>query len=181
MIDLKNSIIVVEGASDIQFLSTFVNSSFVITNGSSVPRETLEYLLKASETKNIIILTDPDYPGEKIRKTINDYVPNCLNAYVRKEYSIKKNKVGVAESTKEEVLNALSKIKVKDFNQKQGNLTEMDLYNLGLTGRDSSKELRKDVSYHFSLGYNNSKSLLKKLNEFNITYKELEDYINGRK
>ena len=174
MIDLENSIIVVEGASDVQFLSTFVKSTFQITNGSSVPRETLEYLKEASKTKNIIVLTDPDYPGEKIRKTINGYIPSSLNAYVRKENSIKKNKVGVAESTKEEVLESLSKIKVKDFNQVKGSLTTLDLYNLGLV---NNKELRENISLKLKLGKCNAKTMYKRLLNNNIKLKQLCEII----
>lgn len=182
MIDLENCVIVVEGSTDVQFLSTFIKSSYVITNGSSVPRETLEYLKSISKIKTIIVLTDPDYPGEKIRTTINQEIPEVLNAYVRKEHSIKKNKVGVAESTKEEVLHALSLLNINN-NKKlnKGNLTEIDLYNLGINGKDNSKELRKEISEYFGLGYNNSKAILRKLNEFNISYNQLEEFINGRK
>ena len=180
MVDLSNAIIVVEGATDVQYLSTFINSAFQITNGSSVPRETICYLKEASKTKDIIVLTDPDYPGERIRKIINENISNCLNAYVRKEYSIKGNKVGVAESTKEEILYALSKITLSKRSNIKGNLTNADLYKLGLTGYKDSFIKRKLVSEHFNLGFNNSKSLLKKLNEFNIKYKEIEEYLNGK-
>lgn len=55
----------------------------------------------------IIILTDPDFPGMQIRNKILKEIPNAKQAFVRKEVSIKHHKVGVAESTKEEVNNAL--------------------------------------------------------------------------
>ena len=38
-----NAIIVVEGKSDVQFLESFIDAEFVITNGSDVPRETINY------------------------------------------------------------------------------------------------------------------------------------------
>ena len=57
------AILVVEGATDVAFLSSFLDAEFVTTNGSDVPRETIEYLKEAVKRKNVVVLTDPDYPG----------------------------------------------------------------------------------------------------------------------
>lgn len=175
-----DSIVVVEGKSDVDFIKSFIDADIIITNGTSVSRETIDYLKKASKTRNIIVLTDPDYPGMKIRNILNENIDNLTHAYIRKEVSIKKGKVGVAESTKNEIIKALSNIHaVKPL--ERGNLNANDLYKLGLTGNNNSFELRKEVSQHFSLGFTNGKSLLKRLNEFAIDYKTIEEYINGNK
>ena len=107
MKQIVNGIVVVEGKTDVAFLSEFIDAEFVITNGSDVPFKTIEYLKKAQEKRDIFVLTDPDSPGKKIRDTLDQYIPNLKHCFVSKEQSIKKNKVGVAESTKEEVLKAL--------------------------------------------------------------------------
>lgn len=173
-----DAIVVVEGKSDVDFLNSFIDCELVTTNGTSVPRETIEYLKKASEMRDIIVLTDPDFPGIKIRQILKEKIPNLKHAYIRKEVSIKKGKVGVAESTKQEILSALNSIPVSSqFNK--GNLKIIDLYNLGLIGKENSFNLRKKVCEHFSLGFTNGKTLLNHLNEFAITYKEVEDFIDG--
>ena len=83
---------------------------------------------------------------------------------MRKEYSIKKNKVGVAESTKSEVLRALENYVIYNKENKDYNLSNYDLYELGLIGNENSKELRKIVDETYHTGKSNGKSLLKKLN-----------------
>ena len=102
-----NAIIVVEGKSDVQFLESFIDTRFVITNGSDVPRETIEYLKELSKNNKIIVLTDPDSPGKRIRDILNNEIPNLFHAYVDKKECIKKHKVGVAESNKEHILKVL--------------------------------------------------------------------------
>ena len=116
-------IIVVEGKSDKQFLETFLKADILTCNGSAIDGFDKEYLIELSKTRGVIVLTDPDYPGERIRKEVSSYLPVCKHAFVRKENSIKKHKVGVAEASKEEVLRALENVVTFDETSK-GNLTE---------------------------------------------------------
>ena len=89
-----NGIIVVEGKTDVAFLSEFIDAEFVTTNGSDTPSDTIQSLQKAQEKRNIFVLTDPDTPGKKIRDTLDQHIPNLKHCFVSKESSIKKNKVG---------------------------------------------------------------------------------------
>jgi ribonuclease M5 len=77
-------ILVVEGASDKAFISTFLEADFVITNGSEVSRETIEYLKEAKKTRDIVVLTDPDSPGKRIRDILDQNIPGLLHAFVPK-------------------------------------------------------------------------------------------------
>ena len=174
-----NDLIVVEGKTDIDFLSSFLDANFYSVNGSAVNEKDAQYLSKVSEKTGIIILTDPDFPGEKIRNYLNENIANVKNAYVRKEYSIKKNKVGVAESTKSEVLRALENYVIYNKENKDHNLSNYDLYELGLIGNENSKELRKIVDETYHTGKSNGKSLLKKLNCLNVRKEELEKLLNA--
>ena len=171
-------IIVVEGKSDKQFLETFLQADILTCNGSAVDGFSKEYLIELSRNRDIIILTDPDYPGEKIRKEIESFLPKCKHAFVRKQFSIKHKKVGVAEASKEEVLYALSNLVTFDKNI-QGNLTMTDLVLLKLAGNNSSISKNKIINY-FHLGMCNSITLLKRLNLLNITKEELEKILNDK-
>ena len=168
-----NGIIVVEGKTDIDFLSNFIDAEFVITNGSDIPSDTIDYLKQASKTKDIYVLTDPDYPGERIRKVLDENINGLHHCFVSKELSIKKGKVGVAESTKEEVEKAL-KNAVKTSNENTGSLTMEDLLKLGLTGEVDSSSKREVVSKAFSLGHCNAKVLLKRLNYCDINIDDIK-------
>ena len=159
-----NACIVVEGKTDIDFLSTFIDSDFYKVNGSAIDKNDIEYLKKIkNKGVKIIILTDPDFPGKKIRQTLNNELKDVYNAYVRKEVSIKHHKVGVAESTKEEVLNALSGAINFISESSIGNLTLNDLMECDLVGENSTLKREKYCNY-LKIGHSNSKTLLKKLN-----------------
>jgi len=173
-----DEIIIVEGKSDKQFLETFLDADILTCNGSAVDGFSKEYLQELAKKREIIILTDPDYPGEKIRKELTNIVPNAKHAFVRKEFSIANHKVGVAEATKDEVLRALENV-VSFNNVKTGNLTLSDLVNLHIAG-DNSKENKQKIIDYFHLGYCNSKTLLKRLNLLNADLKELKKVINDK-
>lgn len=169
-----NGIIVVEGTTDVSFLSEFLDAEFVITNGSAIPQATIDYLAKSSGNRDIFVLTDPDSPGKKIRDVLDSHIPNLKHCFVSKEKSVKNGKVGVAESTKDEVLEALEKyIQTKQSNV--GTITHSDLVKLGLEGSDDSSIKRKVVIDKLHLGQCNAKTFLKRLNYSGITIEELEN------
>lgn len=174
-----NALIVVEGTTDVSLLTSFLDTEIVTTNGSDVPRETIDYILEASKRKDVIVLTDPDYPGKRIRDVLDQHIPNLKHAYIPKEKAIKHHKVGVAESDKQTILDALSHITITK-SPTPGNLTYSDLLELKLVG-ENSKVNKEKVETHFHLGYGNGKTLLKRLNAMNIDKKQLEEFINGRK
>ena len=168
-----NGIIVVEGKTDAAFLSTFIDAEFVTTNGSEIPAKTIDYLRKSSGNRMVFVLTDPDSPGKRIRDVLDQNIPNLKHCFVSKENSIKKNKVGVAESTKEEVLKALSSY-VESNPEKISNITTSDLMNLGLLGQEDSAEKRNIVSEKFHLGFGNAKTFLKRVNYSGLTLDDLK-------
>ncbi len=168
------SIIVVEGTSDEAFLQSFLEADIVTTNGSEVSRETIEYLQEASKTRSIVILTDPDSPGKRIRDLIAEHVPGVLHAFVRKEKSIKHHKVGVAESSRDEVLLALSHVVPADP-PVRGSLTQGDLLDLGLMGLPGSEKRRAKVEGKLHLGHGNAKTFLKRANALNLSFEDIEE------
>lgn len=169
-----SAIIVVEGKSDVSFLETFIDADFVITNGSEISKETIAYLKTLKKKRDIIVLTDPDFPGLQIRNKIEEKINGVLHAYVRKEFSIRNHKVGVAESTKEEVIYALKNAFALKNEIKKSDLTKKDLYELGFIGQEDSDYLRKKAAEHFSLGFvSNAKTFYKHLLAVGINKNDL--------
>lgn len=173
-----DAIIVVEGKMDEALLSSFIDADIVTTNGSAVSEETIKYLEEASKTRDIVLLLDPDSPGKKIRDTISQRVPSAKHAFVPKEKSIKKHKVGVAECDKNTILEALSHL-VPEKKAPNASLTMADLYKLGLVGSSDSTILRKRIGNELNIGITNGKTFLKRANALGITYSRLEELING--
>src|SRR5699024_5659379 len=75
-------IIVVEGKSDTVKIQHAVKADTNETNGSAINRNTLQQINHAQEKRGIIVFTDPDYPGERIRRIIQNYVPYCKHAFL---------------------------------------------------------------------------------------------------
>lgn len=170
------AIIVVEGASDEALIRSFLDVDVVTTNGSAVSRETIEYLIEASKTRDIVVLTDPDSPGKKIRDELDQAIKGLHHAFVRKEKSIKRGKVGVAESDKDEILRALSQI-IPSYSNAKGSLTMADFAELGLMGQIDSGKKREKLNARFHLGFGNAKATLKKANALGLTKKDLIEAI----
>ena len=170
-----DAVLVVEGKSDVAFLESFLEADFVITNGSEISKETLRYIEKLSQSRTIIVLTDPDYPGLQIRSKIEEKIQSVKHAYVKKELSIRHHKVGVAESQKEEVLRALHQVIDGNESKKTSDITMQDLYRFGFLGEEDSKELRIKAANDFALGYaGNAKRFFKDMQALCVQKEELE-------
>ena len=169
-----NALIVVEGVKDVQKLTPLVDADFVTTNGSALSLTTIEYIrqVKASG-KEVIVFTDPDFPGEKIRQSLEQAIPGLTHAFVEKKFAISHGKVGVAEATQSAILTALS-VKLTPQLRTVGTLTIQDLASLGFVGDHRGRQLRDKTNAHFHLGPCNVKTMLKRLNVLGIEYDELK-------
>lgn len=176
----RNEVVVVEGYHDLAKLKEiYPTIDVVITNGSEISKETLSELKQLNEQRGLILFLDPDYQGERIRRIINDYVGETKHAFMQKDDCInkKKTKVGIEHADSLKIKEALDKIYVQRNDIK--NLDIKDLYFYNLIGDQGSKKLRKKVSDKLGIGLCNGKTLLKKLNMFNITKEELETLLRG--
>lgn len=166
-------VIVVEGKNDTKRLKSFFDVETIETHGLGLNKETLEYIREVNNKRGVILFLDPDTPGEKIRKRINDYIPNLKNAFILKEDARTSKKVGVEHASKETLKEALNNLIT--YKETFNNLTMIDLYNLGLMGKNNSKDKRLKVSKKFHIGQCNSKTMLKRLNLLNVTIREIDD------
>ena len=173
----KSPVIVVEGKTDIDKLEKITNAILISTNGSSVPRETIEYIKELSKERKVIILTDPDYSGLRIRDILNKEIPNAYNAFVPRDKASNGKKLGVAETPVEEIVKALKDAKVFNVNKEELSISLQDLYELGLVGQNNSSYLREKVYSHFKLGYGNAKMLIKRLSSVGISKEEVKEYL----
>jgi ribonuclease M5 len=173
------SVIVVEGKSDKDLIDSFLLADIVITNGSEVSRETIDYIKNLALKRTVVVLTDPDSPGKRIRDILDREIPGLLHAYIPKNRCIKKNKVGVAESSKEDILEALAHL-VPAKKAPKGVLTMDDMFSLGLAGGDNSSFMRERVGAKLHLGYGNAKTLLRRANSLGISKKELQEAVRGK-
>jgi ribonuclease M5 len=174
-----SALFVVEGVTDIQFLSTFIEAEFIITNGSEIPVKTIEYIDTVKKSnRQVIVLTDPDAPGQRIRAILDSHIEGLSHVFIQKKDAIKKNKVGVAQSTPSVIIEALSHIMLQDT-AKAGGLLQEDLLSLNLLASKDATLRREFISRHFHIGHTNAKSLLKRLNNLSISLDMLKEALKS--
>lgn len=132
-------VIVVEGKSDIARVSHAVEADMIATEGFGIRRETLEQIRLAYEKRGIIILTDPDGPGERIRQRLTRLFPKALHAFVPKSEASTENDVGIEDASPESIRKALSCLRVQ-YQEDSKEFSMGDIFAAGLTGRPDSSE-----------------------------------------
>ena len=175
---MERSLIVCEGIHDEERIKkVYPNAFCVITNGSEISRETLLMIKEYSKTHKIIIFTDPDSPGERIRHKVLEVVPNASEAFLPKKICISKNhkKVGIEHAPLEDIKEALNQYIDKDI--EQGSLTNADMLDLGLNGNSNASRLREQIANKLNIGRPNAKTFLKRINALNISKDKLLELI----
>jgi ribonuclease M5 len=166
-------IIVVEGKDDTTAIKRAVDADTIETNGSAISTETLEKIKLAQQARGVIVLTDPDFPGQRIRQIISDYVPNCKHAFIPKEAAIHKHGkgVGVEHASIQAIQEALKEAHIMNEEVVEA-ITREDLITAGLVGGTGAKERREKLGKLLKIGYTNGKQLYKRLLIFQISKEE---------
>lgn len=165
-------VIVVEGKNDTNHLKEFFDVETIETNGLGLNKETINLIKNINKKRGIILLLDPDTPGEKIRKRINDEIPNLKNVFLFKKEARTKKKVGVEHASKEVLENALKN--AITYKNSLDTISYEEYSELGLVGRKDSNIKREKVSQQFRLGKCNAKTLFKRLNMLGIKKEEIK-------
>lgn len=164
-------VIVVEGRDDITAVKRAVDAELIATSGFGITDKTIERIRNAEKRCGVIILTDPDYAGEKIRRTISEKVPGCKHAFIPREKATSNGDVGVENASPESIRNALTKVKTEI----QGERREFDMNDLllfNLAGSEDASKNRDDIGRELGIGYGNAKQFLNRLNRYGITREE---------
>lgn len=167
MIRTKQAIIT-EGRYDKIRLSNIVDAVIICTNGFSIfkDREKQELIKALAAKTGIIILTDSDSAGFKIRSFIRGFVKNgeVLNAVTpdiygkerRKLQPSKQGKLGVEGIPDELLIQALRNAGATEFDggspqENSDPVTRSDLLELGLIGGEGSSERRRQLQRRLGL------------------------------
>ena len=155
--------IVVEGKYDKIKLESIIDATIVVTNGYGIfkDREKLELIRFYARKKGIIILTDSDGAGFKIRGFLkgsvpegsikNVYIPDIFGKEKRKVKPSAEGKLGVEGIKKELIVEAFRKAGINFVSEEgaekteRNHVTRTDIYEAGLTGTPESSEKRKKL------------------------------------
>ena len=177
-----DDIIIVEGKDDVSNLSQVIDATIIPIHGSvGLSDKKLRQIEVLSENNNIIILTDPDFTGKKIREKINERVnKNIVNIYVSRNKANKDGNIGVENVDKNVIYNIfLEYLNNKDKkNIRTYTYTVSDIIENKLMGSKDSKLRRQMLGDMLKIGYYNSKSLMSVLNGMCLDYDLFTTSIN---
>ena len=168
-------IIVVEGKDDTTAIKRAVGADTIETNGSAISEETLKRIAHAQEKRGVIVFTDPDYPGRRIRAIIEERIPSVKHAFLSKEKTIAKNGkgLGIEHASDEDIREALKNVYTPNINDNFEELITLDdLMQAKLIGHPQSKQRRSRLGELLNIGMTNGKQLHKRLVMFQITVEQ---------
>ncbi len=166
-------VIIVEGRDDIDAVQKAVSADIIATHGYGLSKATLARISAAYEQRGIIILTDPDRAGQRIRRRLTELFPNALQAYISKKEAIDGSDIGV-ENAQPEVIRLAVEAAGRTLTEVHSEFTSSDMSYYGLTGVSYSRFLRDKLGRRLGIGYGNAKSFLKRLNNYGISRTDLE-------
>ncbi|PZX02845.1 ribonuclease M5 [Psychrobacillus insolitus] len=174
-------VIVVEGKDDTTAVKRSVDADTIETNGSAISKETLMKIKHAQEKRGVIVFTDPDYPGRRIRAIIEEHVPGVKHAFLSKEKTIAKNGkgLGIEHAKDEDIRSALENVYTpKTETDTTTEIPIKMLVEARLIGYSNSRDRRTKLGELLKIGYTNGKQLQKRLSVFQISLKQLEEAIS---
>ena len=135
-------VIVVEGEHDRDRVQKAVQADVIVTGGSRIRQEVYQQLDRVANIRGLIILTDPDFAGEQIRRKLAKRYPDSKHAYLPQKRAIKNGDIGIENAPLEEIASALSQVRhLVDDEEPEYSMADMVHYGLiGILKRERARE-----------------------------------------
>ena len=170
--------VVVEGRDDEAAVLRAVDAAVISTHGWGLPDGNVERIRAAYERTGIIILTDPDFAGENIRRRLSEQFPDAKHAYLARPEASKRQgervvDIGVENAAPEAIQAALLAARAQvQTGLSAETVTQADLIALGLAGGSGSTQLREALGKELGIGSCNAKAFARRLAAFGIPREE---------
>ncbi len=166
-------LLVLEGKHDEARIRQLYDCDIVLTRGLGLNEKTLDYIAEAAENNGVIVFTDPDGPGEKIRKRIIERVPKARHCFIPREKAIGRRNVGIEYGETEAIIEALEN--TVTFSQGKETLSWSEYLQLGVM---QNARKRKELAEALHLGYCNNRTLFKRLNMIGADYEKIRKLLD---
>ncbi len=173
---MKPTIIIVEGKSDTNRLKQLDPNIITFqTSGLGLDDNKIKQLQKLSKDYRLIVLTDPDGPGERIRKKINDNIKGVYHAFLPSSKALSKDQhhVGIEHANIKDIKHALENLYLFDDNNYQ-KYSVSDLLSWGIY---DNKTLRKTFCDKLNISFGNNKKVVNQLNSFQISENKIKEIL----
>lgn len=170
---MLKEVLVVEGKSDTAAIRRALEADTIETGGFTLAPSTLKKIEAAYNKRGIIILTDPDGAGNRIRRFLTERFPEAGQAFIPRIDATANGDVGVEQASPAAILAALDKVRHHEFNP-AFEFTERDLMMNGLSGGSMASARRDKMAALLGIGYGNAKTFLQRLNTYGVTRAEFD-------
>lgn len=164
-------VLVVEGKMDVVAIDKAVEADCIITEGFNLKPQALKNIEHAYQKRGIIILTDPDSAGERIRLYLTRRFPKAKHAFIPVEEATDNDDIGVEQAKPDAIRKALEKVRTLDW-EPTNNFSGADLIINNLSGAADASARRARMGALLGLGFANAKTFLKRLNHYGVTKEE---------
>ncbi|WP_123052660.1 ribonuclease M5 [Clostridium sp. JN-1] len=171
-------VIVVEGRDDVTAVKKAVDAEIIAVGGFGINKKVIQKISEAQRRQGVIVLTDPDFAGEKIRKIISKRVKGIKHAYISQKDGIKNGDIGVENANPDIIIRALQNAKC-EIKEKRVEFNMDDMIYFGLTGTSASKDKRDALGKELGIGYCNAAQFLRRLNNYGIGKEEFIKALNN--
>lgn len=167
-------VIVVEGKNDTAAVKRAVNADCLETGGFGLQPYRLNQIAKASARRGIIILTDPDSAGERIRRKLSQHFPEAKHAFIPKADATAAGDIGIEQASAEAIRTALDKARCREW-MPAPQFSWQDMISHGLTGTSDASDRRALLGEKLGIGYANAKTFFQRLNTYAVSREEFTD------
>lgn len=164
-------VIVVEGRDDVTAVKRAVDAEVISVSGFGINSKIIDKIKEANKRQGIIVLTDPDFAGEKIRRIISKRIPDAKHAYITQSEGRKGDDIGVENASPETIIKALNGAKC-EVKEKRCEFTIQDMHFFKLTADKDAKKRRDAIGRELGIGYSNTNQLITRLNNYGISKEE---------
>lgn len=162
LIDKRNCY-VVEGATDEDKLRKCGCDLIIKTGGKLMRDDVMRYIAAVAKVRRIVVVTDPDITGRRIREKIEKKIGDCRSVHTRILDSADHGKIGIAEMDMKKLRSIMASYVAEDEASKEADsFSSADMMEVGLTGSGSS-ERRQKIYEYLGFSFPDAKSLLRGL------------------
>ncbi len=184
--------VIVEGKYDKIRLQNIIDALIIQTDGFAIfkDKEKQALIRTLAEKNGIIVLTDSDSAGRVIRMHLknivadssitNVYLPQILGKEKRKSKKSAEGFLGVEGTDDEIIIEAFRKFGVTAAvtDKKRRAVTKGDLFSLGLSGRENSEKLRRELLNRLGFPYMSANAFLDLINAL-YGYEKFLEVLDG--
>ncbi|BDR56351.1 ribonuclease M5 [Xylocopilactobacillus apis] len=179
------SVVVVEGKKDTQRLRLIdPNVRTIETRGAAVDKDIVALIKKVSKTEEVVVLTDPDFSGERIRRIISQQVSGIKHAFLRQKDAIPGKEshhasLGVEHAPEKAIIRALNEVS-REEKEKPKLINKLDLMKLKLLNSPEARIRREYISEKLNLGHVNGNHLAERLQLLGVSLSDLKNILEKK-